>query len=400
MAEPSSQTRPRQVTMAGWLIMVGSALLVVTVFERIGTLRDLETRESIDEFLSTPPGNGLGLDVPAAQQLLEMVSMVAAGCAAAAGILGFHVLRRHRGARLALTLVAIPLFLSGLLVGGFLSSLVAASAVLLWLEPARAWFDGRPPRTPESLRERGAWGPVPDRDTERDTERDSERDSERDTERERRPAGPDRPDTPDVPEAPQVTPGSGPRPHQGFGQPPAATPWGAAPGQQPSPWATAAPGAPQPYLGSAPPVRPARRPGAVVAACVVTWVFSGLVSLLMVTSALALLAAPDLVLEELRRQDPALLETGVGERALQVATWITAAVTVVWSAGASVLAFLVLRGRPSWARPALAGSAAAAGVVCLLASLGSVVMVVPLVACAATLTLLLRPDVRDWCRRS
>lgn len=386
MAEPSSQTRPRQVTMAGWLIMVGSALLVVTVFERIGTLRDLETRESIDEFLSTPPGNGLGLDVPAAQQLLEVVSMVAAGSAAAAGILGFHVLRRHRGARLALTLVAIPLFLSGLLVGGFLSSLVAASAVLLWLEPARAWFDGRPPRTPETLRERGAWGPVPDRDTDR---RDAAT----------APQEPEAPEVPQVPQPPQVTPGSGPRPHQGFGQPPATAPWGAAPGQQPSPWATAAPGAPQPFPGSTP-TRPARRPGAVVAASVVTWVFSGLVSLLMVTSALALLAAPDLVLEELRRQDPALLEAGVGERALQVATWITAAVTVIWSAGASVLAFLVLRGRPSWARPALAGSAAAAGVVCLLASLGSVVMVVPLVACAATLTLLLRREVRDWCRRS
>jgi hypothetical protein len=62
-------------------------------------------------------------------------------------ILGYHVLKRSRAARLGITMLAVPLFLTGFVTGGFLSSLVAASAVLLWLQPARDWFDGvtRPP---------------------------------------------------------------------------------------------------------------------------------------------------------------------------------------------------------------------------------------------------------------
>ena len=44
--------------------------------------------------------------------------MVAGGCAAAAAILGYHVLQRSRGARIALTVLAVPLFVSGLVTGG------------------------------------------------------------------------------------------------------------------------------------------------------------------------------------------------------------------------------------------------------------------------------------------
>ena len=74
--------------------------------------------------------------------------MVAAGCATAAAILGYQVLRRSRSARLALTLLAVPLFVTGLVTGGFTSSVVAASAVMLWFQPARDWFNGvvREPR--------------------------------------------------------------------------------------------------------------------------------------------------------------------------------------------------------------------------------------------------------------
>ncbi len=112
--------RPRQVTMAGWMIIGGSLLVVVTVFERMAGVNDLETRDAIEQFLSQPPGDGLGLDVPAVQSLIRVFSMIAGACAAAAAILGFHVLRRHKGARLALTVLAVPLFL------------VAAELYLAW----------------------------------------------------------------------------------------------------------------------------------------------------------------------------------------------------------------------------------------------------------------------------
>ena len=133
-------------------------------------------------------------------------------------------------------------------------------------------------------------------------------------------------------------------------------------------------------------------------ACVLTWVLSGTAALMMGLSALVIALAPDLVLEELRRQDPDLTQQGVTDHAVQVATYVTGGVTVVWALGAIVLAVFVLRGA-GWARIALLASAAAAGAVCLVASLGSVLMVVPAFGCAVTFSLLLRPEVRAWFAR-
>ena len=145
MTEPTPE-RPRQVTLAAWLIMVGSAIVVAMVFDRVAGLGTLETQESIDDFLATPPGSDLGISADGIVSLLRTAAMIAAGCATAAGILGYQVLRRSRSARLALTVLALPLFLTGLVTGGFVSSLVAASAVMLWLQPARDWFrDGTMP---------------------------------------------------------------------------------------------------------------------------------------------------------------------------------------------------------------------------------------------------------------
>ena len=137
--------RPRQVTMAAWMIMGGSVLLVGAVFERVSTLHRLETQDAVRQFLAEPPANGFGLDLEGALTILRTMSMVTAGCAAAAAILGYHVLKRNRGARIGLTVLAVPLFIAGFVIGGFLSSLVAVSAVMLWLAPARDWFDGVAP---------------------------------------------------------------------------------------------------------------------------------------------------------------------------------------------------------------------------------------------------------------
>ncbi|WP_243059622.1 hypothetical protein [Nocardioides sp. SR21] len=141
MSEPSP-ARPRQVTLAAWLIMVGSVIVVAMVFDQVAGLHTLETRASVEKFLSEPPGNDLGISADAVLTLLRTVAMVAAGCATAAAILGYQVLRRSRSARMALSVIAVPLFLTGLVTGGFVSSVVAASAVMLWLQPARDWFDG------------------------------------------------------------------------------------------------------------------------------------------------------------------------------------------------------------------------------------------------------------------
>ena len=337
-----SLPRPRQVTMAGWMIIGGSILVVATVFETVTNLHTLETREAVSQFISQPPGDGLGLDVSGALLVLRTVSMVAAGCAAVAAVLGFHVLRRHRGARLGVTVVAVPLFLTGMVTGGFLSSVVAASALLLWLEPSRNWFDGvRAPTPPE-----------------------------------RTPQG--RPDaspqaSPPPPASPERTAPTAPGPHHGFGTPPAA---------------------PVP-IGTRP---PERRPAAVIWACVLTWVLSGMAALIMGLSALVIALEPQLVFDELRRQNPDLSTQGLTERAVQVATYVTAGVAIVWALVATVLAVLVVR-RVAWARIGLLASSAGAGGACLVASVAQVLMVVPAFGCAVAFALLLRPEVRAWFSR-
>lgn len=146
----SSPARPRQVTLAAWLIMVGSIIVVAMVFDQIAGLHTLETRQSIDKFLAEPPGADLGIGVDGVIVMLRTFAMVAAGCATAAAILGYQVLRRSRSARLALTVLAVPLFLTGMVTGGFVSSVVAASAFMLWLQPARDWFDGTTRPSPAS----------------------------------------------------------------------------------------------------------------------------------------------------------------------------------------------------------------------------------------------------------
>ncbi|HEU5036756.1 MAG TPA: hypothetical protein VFT70_07120 [Nocardioides sp.] len=141
MTEPSP-TRPRQVTLVAWLTMVGSVVIVALVFDRIAGLHTLETRQSVEKFLAEPPGSDLGVDVDGVLSVIRTLAMVTAGCATAAAILGYQVLRRSRSARLALSVLAVPLFFAGLVTGGFVSSLVAASVAMLWLQPSRDWFDG------------------------------------------------------------------------------------------------------------------------------------------------------------------------------------------------------------------------------------------------------------------
>jgi hypothetical protein len=134
--------RPNQVTLAAWMIIGGSVIVVLSVFDQVAGLRSVEMHAAVEKFLSEPPGEGLGLTVDDALQILKAISLVAAACATATAILGWQVLRRDRSARVALTVLAAPMFVTGLFAGGFFAALVAASAVMLWSQPARDWFNG------------------------------------------------------------------------------------------------------------------------------------------------------------------------------------------------------------------------------------------------------------------
>lgn len=323
------------MTLAAWLIMVGSAIVVAMVFERIGGLHTLETRESVERFLAEPPGADLGIGVDGAITTLRVVSMVAAGCATAAAILGYQVLRRSRSARLALTVLAVPLFLAGMVTGGFVSSVVAASAVMLWLQPSRSWFAGKAPAVPAPPAARPVPPVVPPAD-----------------ESQRR--------WPQQPTAEQVT--------------------GPVPG---------------PVTGPVPGVA-SERPRPVVAACALTWIASGLVALGLVLTALVLALDPDPLLDEVHRQRPDLAEQGVTDGMLVGVSLAISAVVVLWCVAAVVLAGLVYR-RIDWARVVLLVSAGISAALCLAGLVaGGFLLIVPLVAAVGTFLLLVRPETRLW----
>ena len=351
MTDSSAPPRPRQVTFAAGLIMVGSVFVVLTVFERIAGLQSLETQQSVEKFLSEPPGDGLGIGVQGVLDILRVLAMVAGGCAAAMGVLGYSVLQRSRGARIALTVLAGPLFVSGMVTGGFMSSVVVASAVMLWFQPARDWFDGvtREPERPSPAAPAAPAAP-PSRD------RADE-------------AVPGRPGSRPVARwlAGSAAGGSGAtdagqRDAARHGAPPAYPGFGTAP----APGQASAPAWPARASGRR--VRPRhddpaeRRPRGLRADV-------GDVRAGGRDDGDQRRGAGEQPRPRLRRagqQNPELADQGVSERVLVDATYVLAAVVVVWSLVAIALAVLVFR-RVGWARPVLMASAGVAGLLCLLA---------------------------------
>ena len=328
--------RPRQVTMAGWMIMLGSAFVVVTGYEVISGLRSLESREAIEKFLSEPPGDGLGLSVESTLSIMHVSAMVAAGCATAAAVLGFHILKRHRGARIALTVLAVPLFLAGIVTGGFMSSLVAVASVMLWLQPARDWFDGKaaPPVQRAPDQHRPVWPP---------------------------------------PVPPAEQPPADPRAFEGFGQT-LTTPVRTDPTR---------------------PVAAVRRPDSLVVAAIITWVFAGFALVSSVVGIVVVASSPDVLLDQIAQQNPDLASQGVTDSTLIASTYFMGAVTIAWSALACVCAALMLR-RRARAALALMIMAAFTAALCFVATLASIVLAAPALAAIVVVAVLRRADVRAW----
>jgi len=363
----SPSSRPRQVTLAAWLVIAASVLLVLSVFERLGDLHSLESRTAIERLVSEPPWSDLGLGVESALTFVRTVSMVAAGLATAAAILGYHALKRNRAARIGLTVLAIPLFLSGLVTGGFLASVVAASIAMLWLQPARGWF------VPGSAR------PVAVR-------------------REAAPPG-STPPGPGSSGPGSSGPGSlGSGPPVSAMPPPVAPPQapvgpGASPGAEPPPWAGY--GAPRPTpVWPAYPVEP-RRPHPLIAACAIIWVACALTMIVGLLLAFVLLVDADGLIAEMHRQNPALFEDGVTDSTVRAAGWIASTLCLVWSIVAGLLAAFAFR-RARWGWVGLLASTAVVAVICLLGSLVSPSLVVPGGLAVLTVALLLRPGVQAW----
>ena len=132
-----------------------------------------------------------------------------------------------------------------------------------------------------------------------------------------------------------------------------------------------------------------------VSACVLTWLFAGLVLVVMAASIAVLAASPGLVFDELHRQNPDLASQGISDATLRTITFVVGGVVAAWSLAALVVAGLAFR-RVGRARAALVVSASGAVVCLLLATVSQPLLIIPLAASVVTLALMVRPEVRAW----
>lgn len=337
MSEPATPARPRQLTMAGGFVIGGSIFLLLTVFDTFTTLQSVEMREEVSKVLSSPTGKGLGISVSEALSLMRVGLMVAAACAAATAVLGVYALQRQRAARLALSILAVPILLTAPLTGGLVGALVVAATVMLWSGPARDWFAGRPVREPVA----------------------------------RAPREQQRPPTPQPPAGGPEARGEGPATTAatvstaGTSTTPAATTgFGERPVQQESqPWD--ARGAQHQHQHQQSGVTAGPVPVTVKVACILTWIFSGVVALMYAGMMVALAVAQDDIVKYFT-ETPEWQRAGIERDMLVPLLWVGCLMFLGWALGACVLAWFAWR-RHNWARWLLAFSAGAALVAALFA---------------------------------
>ena len=362
---PSTANRPRQLTMAGWFVVVGSVLVVVSSYTGLTQLYSLDNQERVRRVLSEGAGPGLGLSVDQALSVMRVGLVLSGAMGAAAAVAGFYVLRRHRGARVLLAVLALPLLVTTLLTGGLTGALVVAATATMWSGPARDWYAGRPVRQPAV-----------------------------------RPTAVRRPDPhlPGQPGQQQPTPPAGP-PDQDVTPPPAGQ---GAPAGPPTlsdqPRATQGFGQQRPYPGPWHPTQGAALaegvPSGVRLACLATWVFAGVAALAHVAFMVFLVANPDAPVDYLVSQ-PSWQQFSVPRETVLPAMWVYAVGMVGWSLAACGLAFFTWR-RHDWARWLLATSATVAFLVALTAF---PVGMLHQLACAFTVGGLFNATSREWFAR-
>ena len=309
------QPRPPQATFAGVLIIGGSLLLIAAAWERVATLHTLEAQRGIEAWLSS--NNLEGMTVDGLATTLRVLCIVGGGAAAASAILGFQVFQRSLSARIALAVLAPLLFVGALASEVVVSAMAVFGIGLLWAQPTRDWYAGRP--WLQAYQDRRSARVVGLRSG-----------------------------SPTLP-GPQA-PSAG----------------------QPDPAQVPPPAAPVPGY-RLPAHRPdvVRRPGALLAACILTWVFSALTVVGMTVMALVVAAEGEQIFAEVKKQEPDLVtSSGITEQQFVASFLVIAAGLVLWGMVALVLAGLAFAGH-GWARIALAVSGVCATILALVMSLSA-----------------------------
>lgn len=366
MSTEKTAARPRQVTTAGALGIVGSALVVLSLFDALQRLRSVEMRQAVEEFLAEPPGDGLGVSTGWVLDALHVMILFNGALAAVTAVTAFYLFQRHHAARIGFSIAAGLLLLTSPFSGGVMAMLVAFAATMVWSRPARDWFAGREPLpVAASVKQ---------------------------------PARSQRPDPWAAPTPPPPV-RSEEQPHEPEGNPgherpgPASYPYGRPPEDRSTlPGYGQLPLAPGP-TGSAP-FDADRRPGGVTAAAVLTWVFSGVTALVYVVIVAMLMFARGPLVDALQ-QDPRFDDLGMAAPDLLAVLWVMSAISIFWCLAACVLAVLAYR-RVGWARIALVVSAA---VTALLGLLTFPIGLVHAAAAVATIWLLFARGASQWYSR-
>ena len=341
MTSPDASARPSQVTIAGWAVAVASFLLVVGAFDSTGALNSLATRDRVTETLSQGSFDGLGISVDDALAIMRWAMLVTGAAAAAAGILGIFVLQRNKGARIGLTIAAVPIVLAAPVTGSFLGMFVAAGAAVLWSRPARDWFAGRAPTPPPERPV--AQAPVQSPPV----------------------AAPWQPPVPPPPGAQQ------PPPMPGWGQP----------GFQPSPT--------QPGFQEQQPEQ-VPMPRQVRTACFLTWIFSGITALGLLAVLVVVAVDSDAVLTALK--DTPQWNSTIDDDVVLTAIVAMTVLFLVWCVAASVLAvFVWRRAYAAWILLSICVGGAA-----LVSVLGFPASLAHLVGASVAAGMLLTKPSRDW----
>lgn len=357
------QPRPGQASLAAALIIGGSVFLILLAGGRISWLHSLEGQEGMQRWIDQQNIDGLTVD--GISTTLRILTLVGAGAAAAAAILGLQVLQRSSSARIALTLLAPFLLVGGFAIEGFLAPLVFVGIVMLWLQPTRDWYAGRPWVQAHQERRTARLGATQPSGTARPT-------ADPFASPHQQPQQSQHPQRAQQPEDAQPTAGDSP----------AQLP-GAHPSLQPA------------QSRSTRPDR-AARPGGLVVACVLAWTLSGATALYLTLTALASGPSAAELYDEMQRQQPDLMKTsGISEQDLVASFYIVLGGLVLWSIAALVLAGLTFVGH-NWARIVLVVSAICAALLALVMSLSAPSLLGVVILLGVNAWLLLRPDVARW----
>lgn len=335
---PDRANRPRQVAIGAILAAFGGLLLVIGLYDTLGSTQSSEVRRQLEETLAEPPASGLGLEVDQALTLMRgliTVLAVAGGLSVVFGIFTFLGDRRSRWGLLACAVVVFvgsPLAMAGLLGLG-----VTLGTILVFSGPGRDWFAGRPIRDLSRSRAGGTprtMSSPPGRSTSGDAA--------------------------STPSATAATSSAVTHPAQSRGAAEAGGDAGA-------------------------------RPRAVTEACVATWIGSGVATLLCAALLAVTALAGDVLVERLA-QEPELQTLGVDAETAVTGVVVLAVIGLVWSLAAALLALGAWRGSTVTA----VLLAVSAGVTVLVGLLSLPLGLINAGLGAFALARLLRRDARAW----